>query len=422
MRIAFFTGPFPAYSETFVIRQIAALRRSGHEVLVFPQEHGNFRAFHPDLLEDSFSSNVYYPPKLPEFPPLRILQAILMVLSRGRQFLSPPWRNVINPRVGGSYAKTLRLLFWAWPFLHAPQEFDAIVSHFETPANRVTLLRKAGIIRGPHAAIFHTTFFFNEKDTSTALLRDVGLLCTQTFPSAEVFLPIHSRLAEKMIEYGADRERVRVLHMGCGAPVRRSASGSATLLLLSVCRLVEKKGLDDAIEALSLLRKRLPAWEYHILGDGPMRANLVELAQRCGVSDNIHFHGAQPTSEVAKWMSRADIFLAPSKHSKTGDVEGIPVSVIEATSAGIPVVATFHEGIPECVLNGKTGFLVPEGAHQDLAACIEKLAVSPDLRCRFSLEGVKQGRDHFDQISLDKELEDILSKLGACYHGISSSS
>jgi len=411
LKIAFFLGPFPALSETFVLRQIDFLRRQGHELHVFPQDHGTYRQVHDGLLGEDFGNFVHYPPRLAANPGVRLLQAAGWII-KNPELLTRPWRTLLSRASFGSYATSLRLLYWGLPLLQAPRTYDAIVSHFETPANRVAMLKRAGVLEGPMACILHTTFFFNCPHPTPAILRDVDIFKNQTLPEAGLVLPEHGRLKELLLHMGSPAQRTKTLHMGCGTPVSPAPrTAHQPLKLLSVCRLVEKKGLDDALRALAMLKKTDASWVYTILGDGPMRPAWEQLAGQLEIASQVQFLGAANEKQVRFHMAEADIFLAPSKHATSGDCEGIPVSVIEATTAGIPVVGTRHEGIPECVEDDVTGFLVTENDPAALADRISRLLADHAKRAKMSAAAQARGRREFDQQTLNKTLEDLLIKL-----------
>jgi len=411
MRVAFFTGPFPALSETFILRQISFLRQAGHEIHVFPQEAGSYRPTHSTLLGADFASFVHYPPALPKKPILRIGQCLKLVVANAT-FLKPPWSRVFDITTYGSYASNLRLFFWSFPLTRVPHEFDAIISHFETPANRVAMLRHASILQGPHLAFFHTSVFFHNPLESKAIARDIGYLQKFVFPTASRMLPIHSKLGKILIDAGADSSRLEVFHMGCGESVPRvEREGAAPLRFLSSCRLVGKKGLDDALRALAEADSKLPDWRYDILGDGPQRDGLESLATSLSIADKVAFHGSVDEATVRNFLSSADIFLAPSKTDASGDREGLPVAILEASAAGVPVISTSHEGIPEGVENRVSGILVHEGDIHALADAITSLSANPALRSKMGLCGVQKIRREFDQKSLNLSLERLIREV-----------
>jgi colanic acid/amylovoran biosynthesis glycosyltransferase len=131
--------------------------------------------------------------------------------------------------------------------------------------------------------------------------------------------------------------------------------------LLTIARLVEKKGVQYGVEAVARLQRHYPHLEYHIVGDGPLRSDLETQIQRLKMNDNVKLLGWKQQEEIVSLIAEADIFLAPSITAQDGDQEGIPVVLMEALAQGLPVLSTQHSG---------SGFLVPE---RDSAALAEKL-------------------------------------------------
>jgi colanic acid/amylovoran biosynthesis glycosyltransferase len=175
-----------------------------------------------------------------------------------------------------------------------------------------------------------------------------------------------------------------------------------------VARLVEKKGIADAIVAMSHL---ILPYEYIVVGDGPLRERLAQLAAARGVSSNVTFAGAQPASEVINILHSADVLLAPSVTAADGDIEGIPVSIIEGMSAGLPVVATRHSGIPEAVADGRSGFLVAEHDVDGLVKCLSELGSSHERRRQMGLAGADIIRREFDISMLTDRLVGMYREL-----------
>ena len=154
------------------------------------------------------------------------------------------------------------------------------------------------------------------------------------------------------------------------AALARDDSGAAVareVRLLTVARLVEKKGIDVALRALGGMRDELTDIRYDVIGDGPLREELAALAASLGIADRVRFAGAASNDVVQQAMRDADLFVLPSVTAPNGDEEGTPTVLLEASSARLPVLATRHAGIPEIVADGETGILVAEGDPAALA-------------------------------------------------------
>jgi colanic acid/amylovoran biosynthesis glycosyltransferase len=198
---------------------------------------------------------------------------------------------------------------------------------------------------------------------------------------------------------------------GALGKARDGAAKGETLRLLSVARLVEKKGIRYGIEAISRVVEHYPRLEYLVAGDGPLRSELEALAKDLGLDEKVRFLGWMNQEEVKKWMMTSDILLAPSVTGADGDQEGIPVVLMEAMAMGLPVVSTFHSGIPELVIDGVTGLLAPERDSDGLAGKILELIRSEDLAAEMGNRGRDHVRENFDIEKLNLELEGIYQRL-----------
>jgi colanic acid/amylovoran biosynthesis glycosyltransferase len=168
--------------------------------------------------------------------------------------------------------------------------------------------------------------------------------------------------------------------------------------ILSAGRLVEKKGFEDLVRALALLRERGVVFQAEIVGDGRLLPALKTLAQTHGLDGIVHFPGALEHAVLARRYPGAACFVMPSRQLQNGNQDGIPNVLLEAMAAGVPVVATRVGGIPEVVTDGVTGTLVGEGRISELATAISAVLAAPveaaerasqarcAVRARFDLE------------------------------------
>ena len=138
-----------------------------------------------------------------------------------------------------------------------------------------------------------------------------------------------------------------------------------------MARLIEKKGVEYGIRAVCRLHKQFPAIRYTIVGDGPLRDSFMQLIHELQATDYIHLVGTCNQNELRRRYARTDVFLLPSVTAANGDMEGQGLVLQEAQASGVPVVSTWHNGIPEGMIADGSGFLVPE---RDIEALTERLA------------------------------------------------
>jgi colanic acid/amylovoran biosynthesis glycosyltransferase len=189
------------------------------------------------------------------------------------------------------------------------------------------------------------------------------------------------------------------------SPIARKGA-CARIRIVTVGRLVEKKGVEDAIRAVADLPL---SYEFTVAGDGPLRPSLERIAAGLGV--NVRFIGALRQDEVADLLASANIFLAPSVTASDGDVEGIPVSIMEAMASGLPVVSTRHAAIPELLTDGRSGLLAAEHDVPRLTRHLMTLAGNPELRVRMGAAGRKTMVREFDIAILNAQLERLYHQL-----------
>jgi colanic acid/amylovoran biosynthesis glycosyltransferase len=287
--------------------------------------------------------------------------------------------------------------------------YDVIHAHFGPNGVLGMALRELGIIEGRLSTVFHGF-------DMTEVLRLFGRRhYARLFARGDLFLPISERWRERLIGLGAPAERTRVHRMGIDVEGFRPPGerpGRGPLRLLSVSRLVEKKGFEHAIAAVARLPRAIDL-RYRIVGSGPLEPRLRRLAVRLGVADRVELAGALDHQDVREAMREADLFLAPSVTARNGDQEGIPVTIMEAMAMELPLVSTWHSGIPELVEDGVSGFLVPEHDRDALANRIERLLGDRELRLGFGRAGRERvGRD-YDIARLNDSLHERFQQLSS---------
>ncbi len=388
MRLGFVTGPFPQLSETFVIGQMAGLLRRGHTVEVvcngitaydFPDGKQEPLATLLAQTRDWWGATARFRPAVDRLP--------------GK------WRDKVSTALDFSSAARLA-------------RCDVIVAHFGHNGLRAARLKKWKRLRAPIVTIFHG-YDVGVPHHERALSRYDDL-----FHHGTLNLPVNRHFRDILVEAGAPAEKVAVHHMGINLtniPYERKSWQGAPLELISVCRLAEKKGVEFALRALSKLLFEAPdlAWHYRIIGDGPLRNSLETLALELGLSGRVTFLGSLSHGEVKQWLGRSHVFVLPSVTAKNGDVEGIPVALMEAMAAGLTAVSSYHSGIPELIEDGKTGFLAAERDVEALARRLRFIAENPDECERISLAARRKVEAEFDMERLDDEFAAILSRIAA---------
>jgi colanic acid/amylovoran biosynthesis glycosyltransferase len=186
-------------------------------------------------------------------------------------------------------------------------------------------------------------------------------------------------------------QRLHIVHCGVDPTLFEQVSHQPqSKRLLYVGRLADVKGLPILLNSLASLRRSHPDVLLTVVGDGPDRVTLQQTTEQLGLSQNVRFVGYQSQAEVRDHMQQTDIFVLPSF------AEGVPVSLMEAMAAGVPVVTTRIAGVSELVEDGVSGYLVPPGDAVSLAQCIEVLLNDALLRAQFGAAGRAKVEQEFN--------------------------
>ncbi|HEY9642483.1 MAG TPA: glycosyltransferase, partial [Coleofasciculaceae cyanobacterium] len=410
MKIAFLVGEFPSLSETFVLDQITSLIDRGHEVDIYasPSDMDTTKKIHLDIEKYQLLQRTYYHPPIPGDYLIRFLKGLILLLT-----YLPNYSNTLlksfNFSKFGKQVLSLRLLYNIIPFLKPNPQYDIIFCHFGPNGVRGHIMRDLGLIQGKLCTVFHGF------DLTGYLQQEGDHAYDELFQQGDLFLPISDRWKQKLIDLGCPPEKIQVHHMGIDcdkftfAPRQLSADG--VIQIITVCRLVEKKGVEYAIRAVAQIKDRYPKIQYTIIGDGPLKPELEKLVSELKISDTVHLVGWKQRNEVIEILNQSQIFLAPSVTACNGDQEGIPVALMEAMAMGMPVISTFHSGIPELIEDGYSGYLVPERDVDGLADRILTLIHHPELWSKLEKAGRWQVEKEFNNKKLSVRLCEIYENL-----------
>jgi colanic acid/amylovoran biosynthesis glycosyltransferase len=215
---------------------------------------------------------------------------------------------------------------------------------------------------------------------------------------------------------GCPKEKIRVHYSGINLDKipffkRVPPNKNDKIKLLLVGRFVEKKGIQYALKAFVLTKKLHPNISLTIIGDGPLRYQIEQQIQSLGLTKDIILSGFQPHDEVLLQMKESHIFILPSVTAANGDKEGIPNVLKEAQASGMPVISTYHAGIPELIRNKKSGFLVKERDAYSLSTRLNQLIDNPALWSAFGKIGRKRVEEAFNLQTQIQKLEKMYKEL-----------
>jgi glycosyltransferase involved in cell wall biosynthesis len=380
LELVYVLGRFPTISETFVLREIQEVKRQGDRVFIcslhrpvpgepvhagaaelateacyVPADRWRVGAFAVALLS-TLARN-----------PVRCLRALWCALRWSIQDRRP----VHLRRLGEAAFLSGRI----------PASTQHIHGHFATGPAAVAFLLSVLTDR-PFSFTAHAFDIFTPPSRST--IREIG--------RAASFVAVETEFTQRVMRDlldSADHSKVIVVHNGIDLSRFRPQTGppAGKPRLLSVCRLVEKKGVDVLLRACALLVQRGLEFRYEIVGDGPLRPRLEDLVRDLELGDVVVFRGAMGNEEVRNALDGAAVFALACRRTSKGDQDGLPVSILEALAAGVPVVSTPISGIPEAVQNSSSGLLVPPDDPEALAAAIEGILRDAELAGRLTAGG-----------------------------------
>jgi colanic acid/amylovoran biosynthesis glycosyltransferase len=403
-RIIYLLDKFPCYSETFVFDQIIGMIERGFDVriLAFNRDPSLI----PVELEQKYQLKQRCTYLLNEE---KSTAAMTKLWLRGKLILGQIWRSsvrkALNKRQFDGFTHNGFLAAVVAKNI-GTFKADVVICHFGTTAHLALCLQELGVLAGDIIPVFHG-YDLSEQQVLTAHLHGYQRL----FERCPRVLAISELWCRKLQYLGCPEEKIVLHRMGVSLTNFDFQLGKSQLTqplkLLSVARFTEKKGLQYAISAVAELKRQDLAVQYQIIGDGPLRAELEQQISRLNLADTIVLSGIQPPKVVASTLAESDVFILPSITATNGDMEGVPVSLMEAMASGIICLSTQHSGIPELIEHGVSGVLVPE---KDAKALAEQLVLL--LQHHFSIIQIRQNaRTKIEAEFNQQVLYDQLAKL-----------
>lgn len=336
----------------------------------------------------------------------RALTALPLLLGRRRGALSPRY---------GNDATSLRLIVAAarWPAM--PPGPRVWLAQYGRWGRFACALRDLGIISGPVATMFHG------KDMSAYLDRQPHAYDTLV-KQGDLFLPISELWRDRLLALGAPPSKTQLHRMGVDTALfterPRTLTPGDSVRFIAVGRMVDKKAFDDAVAAFASFQSQpgAPPASLTLIGNGKMQGALQAQAAASGHGEKIRFTGLLPNNRVAAELDAAHIFVLPSRTASDGDMEGIPVAIMEAMAQGMPVLTTRHSGIPELVTDGVDGLLSAERDRDGLARNMAVLAASPERWPEMGARGAARVRRDFELRTWNDRLAQVMQNLASGSH------
>lgn len=401
-QVAYLAPEIPATSATFVYNEILGLQELGLQVLPFSIHRPSSPATDPAIERLKQTVYLYEQPKRQHivsalkirnsFPSRSSKTASLLIqdMKEVGLFTAYSFKLVYQYLVAHTLAIEL--------IRHHIQHLHIHFGHVPTQVG----MYAAALADIPFTFTTHANDIFQR-----------GLLLTRKAERAKKVVTISEYNRTYLHNIGIPLEKIAVVRCGvsnCKMQRKRKELQSIPVIG-SLGRFVEKKGFDILIRACAILQNEGYKFKLQIAGFGPLLPQLIEETQRCGLADIVSFIGELSHERVNSWLQELDVFALASKRDQNGDTDGIPVVLMEAMAAGIPVVSTRIGGIPELIEHELSGLLcVPNDAHA-FSIELKRLLSNCDLKVSLTTQAAhRKIESEFDSTLNIKRIYQIITK------------
>jgi glycosyltransferase involved in cell wall biosynthesis len=393
-QIAYLFERFPSFGQTFCYREVAELERQGTKIHVF-----SIRRPVDEPAQDWDKQLVDRVIYLPEEKPLvaevsRVLQS---------QDVSVETRSAVEK--WGRQSDFLRLYQAIYVGMRLQEKsLRHVHAHFAGMAARTAYWIREffGI---PYSFTAHANDIFAPRDFVVSLgklIENAAAVVTVSDYSVRLLQERFAGSAAKVVRVynGVDLSRFRPTDFGQGKPA-----------IISIGRLIEKKGFSDLIRACALLRSRGHQFVCHIIGEGPLEESLRAQIAADGLEQSVELTGPQTQAQISARLADGTMFVLACTREADGGMDNLPTVIMEAMAAGLPVISTPLGGIPEMVQPDVNGELVPERDPESLCDAMERLISDPEKARRFGDTGRKIAHEKFSIETSARQLQELFGNL-----------
>lgn len=379
-RIAYLAPEIPALSATFVYNEILALQEKGYEIVPFSVHvpavevlEGRLDALRTVthfLYQKGFADFLLAALSLFCLTPKTIFRTIGMVLH-----------DATNVGLNNRTKVGLLYRFFAAcrvACILRKKKCRHIHAHFAHVPTDIAMYA-ASLAGIPFSFTAHANDLFER-----------GWLLSEKIARSSFAATISAFNKDFMVAQGGEQSKIHIVR--CGIDSARFSPApprcvSPPYLIGTIGRMVEKKGFDTLLHAMTLLRNNKVDFHLVIAGGGPLEHELRATCDRLGLTSSVEFPGPMANELVPSWLQSLDLFVLPCQQDINGDMDGIPVVLMEAMASGVPVVSTRISGVPELIIHGYEGLLVEPRSAEALADAITQLLFNDELRTSFSKNG-----------------------------------
>ncbi|MGK7911982.1 MAG: glycosyltransferase [Synechococcus sp.] len=397
MRLAYLTGEYPRATDTFIQREVEGLRQLGSTVLTCSiRPTGSEHWVGPEQRAER--ERTFY--VLPVAPWKVLWIHVGLAFAYPRRYLKA-FRLALSTSAPGLRALLYQLFYFLEAGVLAQKLRQEAIEHLHNhiAESSCTVAMLAAELSGiPFSFTLHGPYIFYHPER--------WRLDIKIAKAAFVSCISHFCRSQAMLFSAPDQwDKLHIVHCGVDPGIFRSKQhvGSGSQLLY-VGRLAAAKGLPILLQSIARLQPTHPDLSLMVVGDGGERPELEALVEQLGITRHVEFVGYQSRSAVREYLQHSDALVLPSF------AEGVPVVLMEAMAAGVPVVSTRIAGIAELVEDAVSGFLVPPGDVVSLGDCIAKLLNDDQLRTRFGEAGRLKVMAEFNIVSEVRWLHRILER------------
>ncbi len=399
-RVAYVMSAFPTVTETFILFEILELERTGVHVEIFPLRPRGEETSHPE------AGPLVARTRYARLASLPTLAAQVHWLRRDpRAYLGAWWRALRgNARSRPFLIRAIAVVPLAARFAREMQELGVqhVHAHWAThPALAANVVHHLTGL--PYSFTAHAHDIYIDRSMLEEKIRDASFVVTIS--------DFNRRMLEDLYgPWAADKTSVIRCGVDLSAFTPRPARAPHEPFTVScIAGLREKKGQLHLVEAVGMLRAEGRPVRCLLVGDGEMRGAIEARVAELGVGDDVVLMGHRSRDEVSATLRDSDAMVLPSVTTGDGDMEGIPVALMEALASEVPVVASSLSGIPELVRDGETGLLVAEGDAAGIAAAIRRLRDDPEAAARMAAAGRERVLDAYELARNTGELRRMIT-------------
>lgn len=392
MKIAYIVSLFPCLSETFILREIEELSNLGYDITIFSLKSARKKKLRHEAAR-KYRHVTHYPHILSFFiailHPLKFIKLATKIFKYNKSNFLYLLKSFYIIPIAMQYAEIMK-----------QKDIKHLHAHWATiPTSAAWIVNE--ITEIPYSFTAHAWDIWKNNEMLLVKIKDAKFTATI------------SGFNKKLLSQDLSRRttnKINIVH--CGIDVDKfnysQPQPYKKLKIISVGRFVEKKGFIYLVKACRQLLDRGFEFECSIVGKGPLWKEIAELITTLNMENHVNLPGAMAQEILQEEFKNSDLFVLPAVKAGNGDLDGIPVVLMEAMALGIPVISTKVSGIPELIDNGKSGLLVDEKNVSQLADTIEQFSSFSNFNIKFAVAGRRKIEQEFNIKKSAYQMSDLI--------------